>query len=218
MSTSTLDLHRDDYEPQTLPSSDSVNRYWDQWLGVRAAKLTPGEFCLSRADEQIVTVVGSSLSVCIRDRDQQFVGMTHFMLPTAGLSSLDYRARRLAEDYGYFAMTNLLNALSSEGCTNDGLEAYLVGGGTVWESRAACAEDTVVFARKYLAREGVAVAGEFIGTSLPRKVYFTGRRGMPDVRVLNEYTSTIKYREEVYLRKLFAQWMLAPRIDGGCFS
>ena len=198
----------DDCVPKTLPSSEHVNRYWDKWLGKRAAKLTPGEFCLSSTNDLLVTVLGSTTAVCFRDSQRSLMGMTHFMLPTLGISSLDRKSRRLAEDYGHFAMTNVINGFHSNGCVNGDIEAIIIGGATTWPTRRSSSLETVEFARSYLTDEGIRVTGEFVGPTLPRKVYFTDRDEMPYIRVLNEYSATIKQREDAYLRRLLADWML----------
>ena len=204
----------DNYVPQVLPSSKNVNSYWDQWLGRRAVKLTPGQFCVSSTEDVLVTVLGSTAALCVRDSSRGLMGMVHVLLPTAGLSKLDERARKMAADYGHYILTNLINGMTSQGCSNEDLEALVVGGGLVWKTRRSCSEDTVDFVREFLVKEKIKTTAEYIGTDRPRKVYFSDRDDLPVIRVLGDYSSTIKDREDAYLRGLFSDWLLPPRYIG----
>jgi len=204
-------FHEDEYTPQTLPMSENVTRYWDRYWGRCAIKLKPGEFSVSAAEEVLVTVVGTSSAVCFRDTSTSMAGMVHFMLPIAGLSYLDRSTQFLAEEYGYFAMTRLLNSMEDHGADLDCIEASIVGGARLWRPSAACAEATVRFIRQYLAKQKIPITVEFTGPRKPKKIYFTHSHRTPDVRVLEEYTSTIRKREQKYLNCVRADWMLPTR-------
>ena len=68
-------------QPKAPKGFSHINRYWDKQQGVFAAKILPGEFYVSLAGEMIVTVLGSCISACVRDRIKGVGGMNHFMLP-----------------------------------------------------------------------------------------------------------------------------------------
>ena len=51
------------------------------------AKIKPGEYYVTPREMMIVTVLGSCVSACIRDRQRGIGGMNHFMLPTEDSSS-----------------------------------------------------------------------------------------------------------------------------------
>ena len=53
--------------PRALPGFEQINRYWDPVHHAYAAKILPGEYYVTVADEMIVTVLGSCVSACIRD-------------------------------------------------------------------------------------------------------------------------------------------------------
>ena len=82
----TITLGELQADDELLAVATRLNRYWDPHLSRRTVKLRPGEYCVSSTDEMLVTVVASSLAVCIRDRSKRILGMSHFMLPTIGLS------------------------------------------------------------------------------------------------------------------------------------
>ena len=59
------------------------NRYFDRQFDVEAVKVLPGEYFVTTSDMMLVTVLGSCVSACIRDRDKGLGGMNHFMLADA---------------------------------------------------------------------------------------------------------------------------------------
>ena len=60
------------------------NLYFDRQFNTHAAKILPGEYYATTRDMMIVTVLGSCVSACIRDRESGVGGMNHFMLPHGG--------------------------------------------------------------------------------------------------------------------------------------
>src|SRR3978361_2175250 len=60
------------------------NLYYDRTFDCDAAKILPGEYYCTFKDMLIVTVLGSCVSACIRDRVSGIGGMNHFMLPDGG--------------------------------------------------------------------------------------------------------------------------------------
>ena len=136
-----------------------LNRYWDPHLSRRTVKLRPGEYCVSSTDEMLVTVVASSLAVCVRDRVKRILGMSHFMLPTIGLSRLDQHGLELAKTCGHAALAKLLHDIYSYGCEEDSLEAVLVTGGEMWPKKKQSTVDSLDFAREYLSAHGVEIIG-----------------------------------------------------------
>lgn len=63
---------------------ETPNRYFDPHFQVDTAKILPGEYYATNKDMALVTVLGSCVSACIRDRDSGIGGMNHFMLPSSG--------------------------------------------------------------------------------------------------------------------------------------
>jgi len=64
-----------------LPGFDHINTYYDSVHEIATAKLLPGEYYVTTQNEAVVTVLGSCVSACIRDRIFGIGGMNHFMLP-----------------------------------------------------------------------------------------------------------------------------------------
>jgi hypothetical protein len=105
----------------------ATNVYYDRTFDCQAAKILPGEYYHTNKDMLIVTVLGSCVSACIRDRTTGLGGMNHFMLPDGGgdaSSPVSASAR-----YGTYAMEILINDLLKAGAKRENLEAKVFGGG-----------------------------------------------------------------------------------------
>lgn len=61
--------------------SPSPNLYFDSKFNLEASKILPGEYYVTRRNMVLVTVLGSCVAACIRDKTNGIGGMNHFMLP-----------------------------------------------------------------------------------------------------------------------------------------
>ena len=99
-------------------------------------KVFPGEYYVtSKADEMLVTVLGSCVSACIRDPRLGIGGMNHFMLAAGRARRLGRRSQ--STRYGNFAMEKLINELLKAGCSRASLEIKVFGGGNVTDTSNA---------------------------------------------------------------------------------
>jgi chemotaxis protein CheD len=57
--------HRNDH--QEYGTGTAPNIYWDRQLNMQAAKILPGEYCITGRDLVLVTVLGSCVAACIRE-------------------------------------------------------------------------------------------------------------------------------------------------------
>ncbi len=179
------------------------NRYFDRVLGRDAVKILPGEYFVSSRNSVLVTVLGSCVAACIRDRNKGIGGMNHFMLPesTQGeMSVLSPSAR-----YGAHAMELLLNHLVKLGARRDTLEAKVFGGGRVMASLTSSqvGERNADFVLRYLELEGIEVVAQDLRDIYPRKVYYFPAEGRVLVKKLvGGYNDTIARRERAYEARL----------------
>jgi chemotaxis protein CheD len=177
--------------------------YYDRTFDCDAAKILPGEFYCTYKDMLIVTVLGSCVSACIRDRVSGIGGMNHFMLPDGGDASdplISASAR-----YGTYAMEVLINELMKSGARRENLEAKVFGGGNVLRGLTALnvGERNAEFVRAYLKAEGIRVLAEDLNDIFPRKVYFFPRTGRVLVKKLRELNNnTLVNREQDYASRL----------------
>jgi chemotaxis protein CheD len=177
------------------------NRYFDRNFNSDAVKILPGEYFVTARDLVIVTVLGSCVSACIRDRDKKIGGMNHFMLAEKNDSGMLSASAR----YGAFAMEILINHLLKLGARRGSLEAKVFGGGRVMASLSSShvGEDNARFVHDYLKTEGIPILAEDLLDVHPRKVYFFPASGRVLVKKLvRVHNETIAEREREYAERL----------------
>lgn len=177
--------------------------YYDRHFDIEAAKILPGEYYVTGRDMVIVTVLGSCVSACIRDRQLGVGGMNHFMLPDNRQdegSPLSVSAR-----YGIHAMEILINQILKAGGRRDRLEAKVFGGGQVLQGFMVSnvGEQNATFVRQFLRLEGIPIVAQDLLDIYPRKVYFFPRSGRVMVKTLKSvHNDTIVQRERDYGNRL----------------
>jgi chemotaxis protein CheD len=182
----------------------ATNIYYDRTFDCDAAKILPGEYFFTPKDMMIVTVLGSCVAACIRDRVTGIGGMNHFMLPD-GASETDNSPVSLSMRYGTYAMEVLINDLLKAGAKRENLEAKVFGGGNVLRGFVAInvGERNAQFVRHYLKAEGIKVVAEDLNDVHPRKVYFFPRTGKVLVKKLKQLNNnTLVNREQDYANRL----------------
>ena len=181
----------------------SPNVYFDRSFDIDAAKILPGEYYATSRDMLLVTVLGSCVAACIRDRTSGVGGMNHFMLPDSGQDQnnpLSSSAR-----YGTYAMEMLINQIIKLGAKRQNLEAKLFGGGNVLGGFTVTniGERNAKFALDYLATEGIQVVAQDLLDIHPRKVYYFPATGKVMIKKLKRvHNDTIVERENEYNSRL----------------
>lgn len=181
----------------------ATNVYYDRTFDRDAAKILPGEYYYTGKDMLIVTVLGSCVSACIRDRVTGVGGMNHFMLPDSG-SDADSPISASAR-YGTYAMEILINDLLKAGAKRENLEAKVFGGGAVLRgfSSLNVGERNAQFVRDFLKVENIRVIAEDLNDIHPRKVYYFPRTGKVLVKKLKQLNNnTLVNREQDYANRL----------------
>ncbi len=181
----------------------SPNLYFDRTFDMEASKIVPGEYYVTRRDMLLVTVLGSCVAACIRDKTNGIGGMNHFMLPKsthekAGWASASAR-------YGAYAMEVMINQILKQGAKRENLEAKVFGGAAVIKNMSLMnvGNDNAKFALEYLRKERIPVIAEDLLGNMPRKVYFFPATGKVLVKKLNSLPNdTIIVREQEYSARL----------------
>lgn len=178
-------------------------------MQLNAAKILPGELYVSLHGEMIVTVLGSCVSACVRDRYKGVGGMNHFMLPAQNEHSSEQwgsNAVSSASRYGNWAMEFLINEILKAGGKRDNLEVKIFGGGQVLNNMTDIGQRNVAFVKYYLAKEGLAISAMDAGGLYPRKVLYFPDTGAVKVRKLKSTrNNTIISREEQYIKDINKQ-------------
>ena len=179
------------------------NRYYDRHFEREAIKILPGEYFATKSDTLIVTVLGSCVSACIRDRVTGIAGMNHFLLPNDG-SGQDNLLSESAR-YGAYAMEILINHLIKLGARREHLEAKVFGGGNVLKGFTTInvGERNAEFVMEYLKLERIPVVAQDLLDVYPRKVYFFPDSGQVLIRKIKSlHNNTIMDRESAYRMQL----------------
>jgi chemotaxis protein CheD len=183
--------------------SFSPNRYFDRNFNIEAVKILPGEYFATTEDTLIVTVLGSCISVCLRDPVRKIGGMNHFLLPGNGastISSVSESAR-----YGVYAMELLINQMLKLGADRRRLEAKVFGGGNVLKGFTinSVGERNAEFVLDYLKAERIPILAKDLLDRFPRKVYFFAESGEVKVKKIRSlHNTTIIDRESEYRMRM----------------
>jgi len=202
--------------PTATRGYEHINRYWDRQMAVPAAKLMPGEVYVSHQGEMIVTVLGSCVAACIRDRVHGIGGMNHFMLPTQTEYSSGFgnEATRLENRYGNWAMEFLINEILKLGGSKKNLEVKIFGGGRVLDAVNDIGARNIAFVRDFLRGESLQVMAEDVGSVYPRKVLYFPDTGSVKVRKLKTLRNeTIVQREASYRSSINAEQQQGGEIE-----
>jgi chemotaxis protein CheD len=177
------------------------NRYFDRKFESEAVKVLPGEYFVTSTNVLMVTVLGSCVSACIRDRDKGIGGMNHFMLADSG----DHSAVSSSARYGTYAMEILINHLLKLGARKSSLEAKVFGGGRVMATltHSQVGDRNAKFVHEFLETEEIPITAEDLLDVHPRKVYFFPHNGRVLVkRLMRMHNDTLIRREKEYAARL----------------
>lgn len=177
------------------------NLYFDRRFDTRAAKILPGEYYVSGQGEVLVTVLGSCVAACIRDRESGIGGMNHFMLPEDRMQEAVSQSAR----YGTYAMEILINHLLKLGASRHRLEAKVFGGGAVLPSLASSnvGRRNAEFVLEFLKVERIPVVAQDLLGNRPRKLYYFPETGRVLVKKLQRvHNDTLAVREKDYKARL----------------
>jgi chemotaxis protein CheD len=179
------------------------NRYHDRHFDCDAVKILPGEYYATVEQTLIVTVLGSCVSVCLRDPLLNIGGMNHFLLPNddaTNIASVSESAR-----YGVFAMELLINQMLKLGASKNRLEAKIFGGGNVLRglTLSNVGQRNAEFVVDYLKAENIPIMASDLLDEYPRKVYFFPSTGKVLVRKIKSlHNTTIMDRESEYRMRI----------------
>lgn len=181
----------------------SPNLYYDRHFSIEAAKIMPGEYYVTARDMLVVTVLGSCVSACLRDKTNGIGGMNHFMLPHSDndpQNPVSTSAR-----YGTYAMEMLINHLTKLGAKRSNFEAKVFGGGNVLRgfTVANVGARNADFVLDFLHTEKIKIVAEDLLDIYPRKVYYFPKTGRALIKKLKSvHNNTIVEREKDYESRL----------------
>lgn len=180
----------------------SYKVYHDPYFDIQAVKILPGEFYVTQQQLMLVTVAGSCVVACIRDKVLGWGGLSHFMLP---LVEDELTPTTAASRYGSHALEVLINELQKRGSDRKNLEAKIFGAARLELNAASelLSQRNASFLINYLTAEQIPIVSQSMLGQFPQKVYFFPETGRVLVKTLKKLNNTTIYeREALYLEQL----------------
>jgi chemotaxis protein CheD len=187
----------------STPDGFASHIYFDRNFDCQGAKVLPGEYYVTDREMLIMTVLGSCVAACIRDRVTGIGGMNHFMLPDGGDADSPVST---SMRYGSYAMEMLINRLLKSGARRENLEAKVFGGGSVLPgmTKINVGDRNAAFVRQYLKIEGIRIVAEDLNATYPRKVVYFPKTGRALMKKLGNDTAdrALIQTETEYTRRI----------------
>jgi chemotaxis protein CheD len=188
--------------PPLIAEFSNIKRYWDRENNIVGARILPGEYYVTTENELTITVLGSCIAACIRDRVTGVGGMNHFMLPetteqklSAGEEAVVGNAMR----YGNYAMEHLINMILANGGKRKNLEVKVFGGGKIIPTAGDVGQRNIDFVLEYMDTEALRLVSQDLGDIYPRKVIFFPKTGKVRMKKIKDlHNETIASREKQY--------------------
>ncbi|UII31842.1 chemotaxis protein CheD [Fulvivirga ulvae] len=144
--------------------------------------LSNGEFIVTSVAAEIHTILGSCVSVCLRDKITSIAGINHFMVPGAP----DIKTGN--PNQGYFSTAILVRSMLKRGCLIKNMEAKVFGGANtmVPNDQYAMGTRNIEVANALLLQFGIKILARHTGGRFGRKIIFNTTTGKVKMRLLNK--------------------------------
>jgi len=153
---------------------DGPRRFVNPRSGETHVRVFQGQYYVTNDPcEVLSTVLGSCVSVCIRDPQSGYGGMNHFLLPQAASS----RPQGFSLRYGVHSIERLVNDILGHGGVRSRLEIKVFGGANVLRGMAKIGTRNADFVENYLAREGLPIAASHLRGVIARRIRYYPRTG-----------------------------------------
>jgi chemotaxis protein CheD len=145
-----------------------------------------GELAVSQSSDDVIVThaLGSCIAVCLWDPVVRVGGLLHFLLPEARLN-MD-RARRQPATFADTGIALLFQTAYTRGVDKKRCLVRLIGGAEVAGLQGVAAlnvgKRNILMAREILWQNGVIVAGESTGGTIPRTVALRASDGAVEIR------------------------------------
>ena len=168
-----------------------MHKRFHKKLGKPLVLIQPGECYVTDQDEAIATLLGSCISVCIKDELNSIAGMNHFMLP--GDFGEGEVLTSQSGRYGMYAMELILRDIIKLGGDRRNLTAKVFGGGHVLNSitrkTGSVPAANIRFIKSFLSMEGIRITSSDLGGLYGRKVVYLTKSGKAYVKKITLKTN-----------------------------
>jgi two-component system chemotaxis response regulator CheB len=142
--------------------------------------LLPGDSVVTRKPMRLATLLGSCVSVCLRNPFRRVAGMNHYMLP-------EFVAGGEVGRYGDSSTGAMLKTLFALDADPSHYRAHIYGGGRVIGHLGALGDigaRNIEVARKLLQQRGIVIDHEEVGGSRGRRLDFDTESGSIQCRAV----------------------------------
>ncbi len=132
--------------------------------------LMPGEYHITRSPMQIDTLLGSCVSVCLRNRIKGYAAMNHYLLARPS-KDVDNDIGR----YGTTSIEHIVKSLLAMDPNPEHLEAQIFGGGAVMDSLSKTSNvggDNIAMAKEMLAKFSIRITKSDVAGTKGRRISF----------------------------------------------
>jgi len=139
---------------------------------------------VSRVPQQLRTVLGSCVAICLYDKKKHIAGLAHIMLPEQKSSEAN------PMKYADSALPILIKEMESVGASSGDLSAKIVGGAEVlkfskFSTFSKIGKTNVEKLREILAKQGIPLIGEDTGGESGRNIVFDPSNGSIQISLLS---------------------------------
>lgn len=141
-------------------------------------RIKPGEYCATKQEVMVSTLLGSCVSACLYDPFEKVVGMNHFLLSNRRYAkNMPYYVTE-AGRYGIHAMEMLINEMMKLGAKRENIHAKAFGGSSMIQDFERADNFFCVgnvnssFIRDFLSTEKIPLVISDLGGDTGRVIYF----------------------------------------------
>ena len=165
-----------------------MKRFYDSKAGKERVSIQPGEMYVTQKNEIIYTVLGSCISVCLRDNEIPVSGMNHFMLPKR-MNGTSFSANADKGRFGDEALNELLSEVTRLGAAPSRLTAQVFGGSAAISKcceKHCVSRENAELAFSFLRARNIPVISADTGGTCGRRIHFDTGSGAVLVEPLKE--------------------------------
>ncbi|MDQ2068441.1 chemotaxis protein CheD [Natronospira bacteriovora] len=152
----------------------------DPLLDREITRIHAGGYCIVDGDTIISTLLGSCITVCLRDSEAGIAGMNHFLLPGEGPVRLDESVADCR--YGAPAIHALVDGMALMGARPGRIVAKLFGGSEMLTQLRPVGRHNIEFAERCLQALGIPIQASDVGGSEHRVIRFLTASGQVRVQ------------------------------------
>ncbi len=126
-----------------------------------------GEIFVGIKPTEIVTVLGSCVSVCLYDKVEMIGGMNHYLLPLWNGNGLE------SPKFGNVAIPKLIENMENIGCLRSNMEAKIFGGANIHRTNSEgqmIGQKNVLIAKEILRAWHIPIKAEDTGGNNGRRI------------------------------------------------